>query len=238
MAKRIYRAFVPALALILLLSGCGVYGPQPEAVWDGAGQEAWDTAGWEALRGEPESAGRDLPWEELDDADWEALWAVWESTDWEALLKTWENTWESTWNDEYPEGAKDHYYQVLSGDGSLLHTVSSGEALDRLDDLLYGGDIWEVSAQTQEPGAPACTYVCYMERTLLAGETQDAGQAYHEIIRFTVAKDRDTVTVRILSELGGVELLPWLNLEDLLTFSVSVSTETAEALRNPDQFTD
>lgn len=213
MKKRLERFLAPMLALILLLSGCGAYGPGADAAWEGAVEDA--------------------VWEALENTDWEALRKAWEAADWEALHEE----LESAWSTDFPDGAKDHYYQILDGEGECLYTVSGEDALARLDDIFCGTDgVWGEFVPGQGAFAPAFTYVLYVERTALAGEEPGAERAYREALRFTAAEDQDTAVIRILDGLGGVELLPGLNLEPLLTFSVSLPAETASALRNPAEF--
>lgn len=216
MRRRLERLLVSVLALILLLSGCGAYGPGTDAARDGAGEDA--------------------VWEALENTDWGALRKAWEEADWEALYEELEGAWST----DFPDGAKDHYYQILDGEGECLYTVSGEDALAQLDGIFCGsGDgVWGKLVPGQESFTPACTYVLYAERTALAGEEPGAERAYREILRITAAEDQDTAVIRILNGLGGVELLPGLSLEPLLTFSVSLPAETAALLRNPARFSE
>lgn len=150
----------------------------------------------------------------------------------------WDAAWEKWKNDEDRfDTEKRHYYQILDGEEALLYTVSGEEGVSALDDLLSDdGSDWGERLTDAESGGIACIYCYYQEKTLLAGQDPDAERDYEELVRFTVYQDRDLVTLRVLSGLGGLELPGNIDVRDFLTFTYSVPAETAAALRDPAQF--
>ena len=139
---------------------------------------------------------------------------------------------------EVPEEVqKDHYYEILDGsDGEILYTVTAPESVDQIDTLL--GDDWADSYPDEGTDDARCTYVYYQEKTLLAGQDPEAAREYEELFRVAVQADSDTVTIHALDKaLPGVEeVLPQIDVGDLLTFSMDIPKETADALRDPAQF--
>lgn len=151
----------------------------------------------------------------------------------------WDEAWsdiEKNWGENAPDMSKQHYYQVLDGQGEELYTITGETRTAALDDLLGndGDHMEEAPADGEEI---ACIYVYWQEKTLLAGQDPETEREYEELIRFTVYQNQDLMTVQILSGLDGKELMG-VNLEDLLTFTVSLSAETAKTLRDPAQFTE
>lgn len=135
---------------------------------------------------------------------------------------------------EVPDLSKRHDYQVLNSREEVLYTIADADRVDALDDLLGNEETeWQ---DNPSGGEIACIYVYRQEKTLLAGEDPDGEREYEELVRFTVYQDRDLITVKILGGLEDVERLSGLDLEDLLTFTVSVPAETMEKLRDPARF--
>ena len=128
------------------------------------------------------------------------------------------------------EAAKYHSYEILEGaDGSVLYTVEAPEAVAALDEL--------IKDPLDEEGDVLYTYVYLQSPTIWTGQSaEEAAGEVAEILRLTVRANSDVVTLSILSGLEEAELLPDLDFEDLLTVHIQVSPETAEALRQPEQF--
>lgn len=151
----------------------------------------------------------------------------------------WDEAWNEAWSrmesaaDGVQEG-KSHYYQVLNEQEEELYAITDEIQVEALDDLL--GNMGQ-TRQTELPEAEeiACVYVFQQEKTRLAGEAADSEREYEEVARFTVYQDQDLVTMQFLKGLEN-RAVAGIRLEDFLTFTVSVSPETMEKLRDPAQF--
>ena len=164
----------------------------------------------------------------------------------EEVVEDWTQDWESavdeaveSWSGRDENGVeKDHYWKIIdvSDEESAIvevGTVTDGEQVKVLDDLLSDDDGWGVLT-AEDPGEPAYSYIYCQQETLKAGQ-DPADRDYEELVRFTVSADADIVTMVILEDLPS---LMGVDLEDVLTFTVDVPAETAEALRDPARFTD
>ncbi len=155
---------------------------------------------------------------------------------WSAWAEEWK-TWSEDAEDRFSDEGKAHRWRVLDAEGRELTTVSDVEQVEALDEiLLCDGDSWDRLAK--DPGEPGWRYVYSQEKTLLAGQDSDEEREYEDLMTFTVSAAEDVVTVRILGGLEKLSLVPGVELEDVLTFFVSVPPETAEALRDPEQFSE
>ena len=151
--------------------------------------------------------------------------------DWEAALDEAAKSW-STQDENGAE--KDHHWKILDvsdEEAAIVEvgTVTDPEQVKAIDGLLSDDGHQE---DRLDPGDGAYSYVYCQQETLKAG--QDPGdRAYEELVRFTVSAGKDAVTMVILENLPSV-----LNVDlgDLLTFTITVPAETAEALRDPGQF--
>lgn len=151
----------------------------------------------------------------------------------------WDEAWKEAWSrmesaaDGVQEG-KRHYYQVLNEQEEELCAITDETQVEALDGLL--GNMGQMG-QTELPEAEqvACVYVFQQEKTRLAGEAADLEREYEEIARFTVYQDQDLVTMQFLKGLENTEAAG-IHLEDFLTFTISVSPETMEKLRDPARF--
>lgn len=140
---------------------------------------------------------------------------------------------------EEPE--KDHYYEILDSTGTVLHTVEDDKLTDTLGGLL--GTPMEDMEQSGDAGdvEPLYTYAYWQEKTLLAGQDPDAERDYEELMHILVPAEGETLTIQVFPNANDLEGLNWLitetvDLEELLTSKVTVSLETAAALRAPEQF--
>lgn len=220
----IMKLFAILTALIFtlsLLSGCmsavAVPSPRNEEF-----QKAWDEATDETQR-------------DLTDGIADGM---------ESAIEAWAAEWAKDWEDRGEDiserfssiDAKKHRWKVLDANGNEISTVTDKEKVKELDGALCRDDIWE--SLEESSGDPAYTYVYSQEKTLLAGQDPNAEREYEDLLTFTVSASEDVVTLRILGGLEELSLLPGVELEDVLTFPVSVPAETAEALRNPSQFSE
>lgn len=145
--------------------------------------------------------------------------------------------WKNNQDRDGPDTEKNHYYQILDSQETLLCTVSGEEGVSALDTLLSDdGSNWGERLTGEASGEITCIYCYWQEKTLLAGQDPDAERDYEELVRFTVYQDRDVVTLQVLSGLDALELPGDISVSDLLTFTYSVPAETAAALRDPAQF--
>lgn len=142
---------------------------------------------------------------------------------------------------EEQEVEKNHYYEISDSSGTVLYTVTDGELLDTLDDLL--GTPVEDMEHPGDTGAAEVlyTYAYWQEKTLLAGEDPDGEREYEELMRIQVPAEGETLVIQVFPDADALEGLSWLtretvDIEELLTSAVTVSPETAEALRAPEQF--
>ena len=148
--------------------------------------------------------------------------------DWEAGLEEAAGSWSS--QDE--NGVeKDHFWKILDSRGSEAGTVTDPEQVKAIDALL-SDDGHQSDRLAEDPGDPAYSYVYCQQETLKAGQNPE-DRENQELIRFTVSASEDVVTLVILEELPS---LLHVDLGDLLTFTLKIPAETAEALRNPAQF--
>ena len=132
--------------------------------------------------------------------------------------------------------AKGHYWKILDGQGEEVYTIDSEEAVQRVDDLIQG-DMECKQASSVEDEIALYTYVFMQQKTLLAGQDPDTEREYQEVLRFTVYEGTDVMSMTVLDGLEGVLPVSILNWEDLLTIHAKAPAETAEALRDPAQFT-
>ncbi len=152
--------------------------------------------------------------------------------DWaEDFEATW-NEWSAAWDSRDEGGVeKDHYWKILDAEGQELGTVTDSEQVEALDGLL-STDSHQDTRMAEDPGDPACSYVYCQQETLKAGQ-KEADREYEDLGRFTVSESEDVVTMVILEDMPS---LLHVDLGDLLTFTVTIPAEAAEALRNPGQF--
>lgn len=148
--------------------------------------------------------------------------------DWEAALDEAAESW-STQDESGVE--KDHCWRVLDSKGSEVGTVTDPEQVKAIDALL-SDDGHQGDRLAEDPGDPAYSYVYCQRETLKAGQKAE-DREYQELVRFTVSASENAVTLVILEELPT---LPHVDLGDLLTFTLEIPAETAEALRDPAQF--
>ena len=163
--------------------------------------------------------------------------------DWADSMEEAAEDWAQDWEDAFNEAArawstqdedgveKDHYWKVLDSEGQEAGTVTDPEQVKTIDDLL-SDDGHRGDRLTEDPGDPAYSYVYCQQETLKAGQKPE-DREYQELVRFTVAESEDVVTLVILEDLPS---LLNVDLGDILTFTVDVPAETAEALRDPSQF--
>lgn len=152
------------------------------------------------------------------------------------LQDAWDRAWSDLEKEEYlPDDAKAHRYQILNGGGEELYTVTDETQVAALDGLLGNVGKERQENPVLEEEEIACVYVYRQEKTLLAGEDPQREREFEEVIRFTVCRDQDLITVQCLKGLEGLEPAG-IRLEDFLTFTISVPAETMESLRNPAQF--
>lgn len=160
--------------------------------------------------------------------------------DWDESMEELEDDWsdaldrfQDAWGHRDENGAeKDHYWKIadVSDEEAAIvevGTVTDPEQVKALDDLLS-----DDGRLTEDPGDPAYSYVYCQQETLKAGQKEE-NREYEELMRFTVSASKDVVTMVILEDLPS---LLNVDLGDLLTFTMAVPAETAEALRNPGQF--
>lgn len=145
--------------------------------------------------------------------------------DWEADIDRAVGSW-STRDENGVE--KGHYWKILDPEGGETGTVTDPEQIEALDALLSDDGLDRLAG---DPGDPAYSYVYCQQETLKAGQED---RAYEELVRFTVSASEDAVTLVILEDLPS---LLHVDLGDLLTFTLKIPPETAEALRNPARFT-
>lgn len=153
-------------------------------------------------------------------------WAADFEADFEEAARAW-----STQDENGVE--KDHYWKVLDAEDNELGTVTDPALADALDDLL-SDDGHQGDWLTEDPVDPAYSYVYCQQETLKAGQKPE-DREYQELVRFTVSQSKDVVTLVILEDLPS---LLHVDLGDILTFTIAVPAETAEALRDPGQFLD
>lgn len=131
------------------------------------------------------------------------------------------------------EEVKDHCYQILDAAGETLYTVTDEDAVAEIDGLM--GDVGQKNVTHGDAeGEPLYTYVYWQAPTVHAGETEPEGE-YLEVFRLHVRADSDVVTMEVMGDtLEGIgEAIDVEGLGGLLTFSVKVPQDTAEALRDP-----
>lgn len=155
--------------------------------------------------------------------------------DWNDALDSLQDAWDHR---EESGAEKDHYWKILDvsdEEAAIVEvgTVTNEELVKVLDDLLSDGGDWG-PRHVEDPGDPAYSYVYCQRETLKAGQEPE-NREYEELVRFTVSASEDTVTLVILENLPS---LLNVDLGDLLTFTMTVPAETAEALRNPGRFLD
>lgn len=153
--------------------------------------------------------------------------------DWEAALDEAAKAW-STQDENGAE--KDHYWKiqdVSDQEAAMVEvgTVTDPEQVKAIDDLLSGDGRLE-GRPAEDPGDPAYSYVYCQQETLKAGQKEE-DREYKELVRFTVSGSENVVTMVILEDLPS---LLNVDLGDLLTFTMAVPAETAEALRDPARF--
>ena len=165
--------------------------------------------------------------------------------DWADSMEEIAEDWAQDWEDEAERAAKawstqdengvekDHYWKILDSEGWETGTVTDGEQVKTLDDLLSDDDGWGVPT-AEDPGQPSYSYIYCQQETLKAWQKEE-DREYEELVRFTVSADADIVTLVILEDLPS---LLGVDVGDFLTFTVAVPAETAEALRDPARFTD
>ena len=159
--------------------------------------------------------------------------------DWEDSMEEAAEDWEAAydeaaraWSTRDEDGVeKDHYWKILDAEGQEAGTVTDPEQVKAIDDLL-SDDGHRGDRLAEDPVDPAYSYVYCQQETLKAGQKPEERE-YEELVRFTVSASEDAVTLVILEDLP---ILPDVGLGDLLTFTISVPAETAEALRNPGRF--
>lgn len=134
------------------------------------------------------------------------------------------------------EGEKARYYQVLDGQGAELCTITDEAGAAALDGLL-GSEEKELQEDPPAEEPVACVYVYWQEKTLPAGQDPAAEREYEELIRFTVYRDKDLVTMEILGDLADREIAG-ISLGEFLTFTSSMPQEAMEKLRDPAGFAD
>lgn len=155
-------------------------------------------------------------------------------SDWdEAAGETREDFLEDLQNALEDGGEKAHRWRVLDAEGRELYTVTDPEAVAALDEIL-GDDGW--AALEQDPDDPAYSYVYSQEKTLLAGQDPDMEREYEDLMTFTVSASEDVLTIQILGGLEALALIPGVDMEDVLIFSVSIPAAAAETLREPGEF--
>lgn len=156
--------------------------------------------------------------------------------DLEDLEDDW-NDWSDAWDHRDEDGVeKDHYWKILDvsdEEAAIVEvgTVTNEELVKTLDDLFSDDGSWGLR-HVEDPGDPAYSYVYCQQETLKAGQKEE-DREYEELVRFTVSAEKDVVTLVILEDLPS---LLNVDLGDILTFTMTVPAETAEALRNPGQF--
>ena len=154
--------------------------------------------------------------------------------DWnEAAGETREDFLEDLQNALEDGGEKARRWRVLDAEGRELYTVTDPEAVAALDEIL-GDDGWD--ELEQDPGDPAYSYVYSQEKTLLAGQDPDMEREYEDLMSFTVSASENALTIQILGRLEELDLIPGVDMEDVLTFSVSIPAAAAETLREPGEF--
>ena len=135
---------------------------------------------------------------------------------------------------------KEHYYEVLDSTGAVLYTVEDGTLTEAFDGLL--GTPAE-DMELSEAGAdiePLYTYAYWQEKTLLAGEDPDGEREYEELMRVLVPAEGENLVIQVLPDvdtlegLGGVAEA--LELDELLTFTVTAPEDTVKALRRAEYF--
>lgn len=157
----------------------------------------------------------------------------------EEAAEDWAQDWEAAldeaakaWSGQDENGVeKDHYWKILDAKGGEVGTVTDPEQVKAIDALL-SDDGHQGDRLAQDPGDPAYSYVYCQRETLKAGQNPE-DREYQELIRFTVSASEDVVTLVILEDLPS---LLHVDLGDLLTFTLKIPAETAEALRDPAQF--
>lgn len=158
----------------------------------------------------------------------------------EEAAEDWAQDWEAavdeavrSWSTQDENGAeKDHYWKILDPEDNEVGTLTEEEQTRLVDDLLNDDGHWGDRIDMEDPGDPAYSYIYCQQETLKAGQKEE-DREYEELMRFTVSQSKDVVTMVILEDMPS---LLNVDLGDLLTFTVSVPAETAEALRNPGQF--
>lgn len=145
--------------------------------------------------------------------------------DWDAWKQEHKNGWTI-------EDGKDHYWKILDGEDKEIGTVQDEAQVKALDGVLSDDGSWGLE-ETEDPGEAAYSYIYCQEKTLLAGQDPEAEREYENLARFTVSASEDVVTMKILEDLPS---FMGVDLGEFLTFSISVPAETAETLRNPEQF--
>lgn len=171
----------------------------------------------------------------LEDEEFQKDWA----DSMEEAAQDWAQDWEAavddavrSWSTRDENGAeKDHYWKILDSEGRETGTVADEELVKVLDDLL-SDDSSQEGRLTEDPGDGAYSYVYCQQETRKAGQKEE-DREYEELMRFTVSASEDTVTMEILENLPS---LLNVDLGDLLTFTMAVPAETAEALRDPGRF--
>lgn len=153
----------------------------------------------------------------------------------EDLARDWDDAWANLAENGGFSDEKDHRWRVLDAEGKELFTVTDEETVEDLDGLLRG-DGWDRLAEA--PSDPAYTYVYNQEKTLLAGRDPDEEREYEDLMTFTVSASEDVVTLTILDDLVDLPASELIDLSGVLIHSVAVPPETAEALRDPDQFSE
>lgn len=130
---------------------------------------------------------------------------------------------------------KDLYYEVLSaGSGETICTITEDTAVEKINDALGSA-----SDQTNEDadalglkGTEEYVYVCYQEKTLLAGQSPDEERGYEVICRTTTYVDSPYITTEIPPDMVKSMHIP----QELMNFTLKVPDEGMEVLRNPGQF--
>ena len=129
---------------------------------------------------------------------------------------------------------KDEYYTIVScQDGEILYTLKGDEELRILNDIISSFDVSvdnmgvDVSDYT-----PKYKYICYQEKTLLAGQNLDSAKTYEEILNITTYADVNFVTININPAVVKNMLLP----QEIMNFTFEVSADTSSALNNIKHF--